>query len=145
VPTGSSLAPRSASAVPTEPQLGPWTEFALRLNKVDAGDFSAAVRLIFHVAGRVTSSPLPEVSTAVGRQGQVRFSLPGWDLVLAVADDQPFGDQLSFIVDAMPNAGQTISSEAIKTLGLLLQRILGFIAGSNAAWCLWWAWMRTMR
>jgi hypothetical protein len=51
--------------------------------------------------------PLPQVSTAVGRQGQVPFSLPGWDLVLAVADEQPFGDQLSFIVDAVPNAGQT--------------------------------------
>ena len=117
--------------MPTEAQLGPWAEVPLRLNKVAAGDFSAAVRLIFRVVGRVTSSPLPQVSTAVGRQGQVPFSLPGWDLVLAVADDQPFGDQLSFIVDAMPNAGQTISSEAIETLGLLLQRILGFLTGSN--------------
>ena len=84
-----------------------------------------------HVVGRVTRIPLPQVSTAVGRQGQVPFSLPGWDLVLAVADDQPFGDQLSFIVDAVPNAGQTINIEAIETLGLLLQRILGFLTGSN--------------
>jgi hypothetical protein len=133
VPTGSSLAPPSASAVPTEPQLGLWSEIPLRLNKVDAGDFSAAVRLIFHVIGRVTRSPLPDVSTAVGRQGQVPFSLPGWDLVLAVADDQPFGDQLSFTVDATPNAGQTISTEAIETLSLLLQQILGFITGSNVS------------
>jgi hypothetical protein len=131
VPTGSSLTPPSGSAVPTQPQPGPWMEVPLRLIKVDAGDFSAAVRLIFHVVGRVTSSPLPQVPTVVGRQGQVRFSLPGWDLVLAVADDQPFGDQLSFMVDAMPNTGQTISSEAVETLGLLLQRILGFVSGSN--------------
>jgi hypothetical protein len=102
VPTGSSLAPPSASAVPTQPQQGPWAEVPLRLNKVDAGDFSAAVRVIFHVVGRVTSIPLPQVSTVVGKQGQVPFSLPGWDLVLAVAEDQPFDDQLSFIVDAMP-------------------------------------------
>jgi hypothetical protein len=122
---------RQRRQCPTEPQQGPWAEVPLRLNKVDAGDFSAAVRLIFHVVGRVTSSPLPQVSTGVGRQGQVPFSLPGWDLVLAVAEDQPFGDQLSFIVDAVPNTGQTISTEAVETLGLLLQRILGFVSGSN--------------
>src|SRR5215204_168980 len=74
--------------------------------------------------------PLPQVSTAVGRQGQVPFTLPGWDLVLAVADEQPFGDQLSFIVDAVPNAGQTINIEAIETLRLLLLRILSFLTGS---------------
>jgi hypothetical protein len=84
-----------------------------------------------HVVGRLTRMPLPQVSTAPGRQGQVPFSLPGWDLVVAVADEQPFGDHLSFIVDAVPNAGQTINIEAIETLGLLLQRILGFLAGSN--------------
>jgi hypothetical protein len=84
-----------------------------------------------HVVGRMTRMPLPSVSTAVRRQGQVSFSLPDRDLVLAVADEQPFGDQLSFTVDAKPNAGQTINIELIETLGLLLQRILGFLAGST--------------
>src|SRR4051794_1667161 len=71
VPIGSSLVPPSTSVVPTEPQQGPWTEFATRVNKVDAGDFSAAVRLNMHVVGRLTQLSLPQVSTAVGRQGQV--------------------------------------------------------------------------
>jgi hypothetical protein len=52
---------------------GRGAEVPLRLNKLDAGDFSAAVRVIFHVVGRVTSIPLPQVSTAVGKQGQVPY------------------------------------------------------------------------
>ena len=101
-------------------------EIPLRLNKVDAGDFSAAVRLIIHVVGRVTRSPPPGgLDWGLEDKGQMPFSLPGWDPVLVVVDDQPFGDPLSFIVDAMPNAGQTISNEAIEPLSLLLQRILG--------------------
>ena len=131
VPTGSSLAPPSVSVVPTEPQSGRWTKFPFRLNKVDAGDFSAAVRLVMHVVGRLTEMPLPQVTTAVGSQGQVPFSLPGWNLVLAVADEQPFDKQRSFIVEAVPKAGQTINIEAIEALGHLMQRILGFLTGSN--------------
>ena len=69
VPTGSALVPPSASVVPTDPQSGPRAGFVSRLNKVDAGDFSAAVRLNVHVVGRMTRMPLPPVSTAVGRQG----------------------------------------------------------------------------
>jgi hypothetical protein len=132
VPTRSTLGAPSATAVPTQSQPGPWAKVPLRLNKVDAGDFAAAVRLVFHVVGRLTRSPhMPPVSTAVGRQGQVPFSLPGWDLVLAVADEQPFDGERLFIVEAVPSTGQTISLEEIATLGLLLQRILGFLAGSD--------------
>jgi hypothetical protein len=86
-----------------------------------------------HVVGPLTRIPLPPVTTAVGTQGQVPFSLPGWDLVLAVADEQPFGNGRSFIVDAKPNAGQTIDIEALETLGRRLQGILGFLTGSNVS------------
>jgi hypothetical protein len=132
VPTGATLVPPSVSVVPTEPQSGPfWTNFVRRLNKVDAGDFPAAVRLSMQVVGRLTRMPLPQVTTAVGTQGQVPFSVPGWDLVLAVADEQPFDKQQSFIVEAVPNAGQTIDLEAVDTLSLLLLRILSFLTGSD--------------
>src|SRR5829696_1434722 len=69
VPTGSALGPPSASVVPTQAQSQPWTAFASRLNSVDAGDFSAAGRLIMNVIGRLTRLPLPQVSTAVRSQG----------------------------------------------------------------------------
>ena len=131
VMTGAALIPPSESVVPADPQSGPWAEFAQRLNKVDAGDFSTAARLNMSVVGALTRVPLPRVSTAIGTQGQVPFSLPGWDLVLAVSDEQPFGDQLLLSLEATPNAGQTISHEEIATLGLLLQGILSFLAGSN--------------
>ena len=131
VPTGSSLAPPSASAVPTQPQQGPWAEVPLRLNKVDAGDFSAAVRLIFHVVGRVTSSPCRRCRLWSVGKGRCRSRCQAGIWFLPSPRISRSATNCHSSRTPCPAPGQTISGEAVETLGLPLQSILGFLSGSN--------------
>ena len=112
-PAGVSLEVPTAYTAPASPPPA-----VIQLQKVDAGDFSAAQRVTIHIHGGFTPSALPSVQTAFGEQGQLPLSLPGWDAVLAQVHELPTEGEVWFALEAVPNgAGRSPSKPSTPYAG----------------------------
>ncbi len=130
-PSGISLEPPTLSMVPVRPEnAGGWAEHVPRIGNMVAGDIAAVDRLIIHVTAPLTDRPLPTCETHQGEQGQLDFTLPGWNLRLAEVDEWKQEENFPFIIEAAPDSSP-ITEEAVNRLEWRLFVLLSFIAGKE--------------
>ncbi|MFG3682779.1 hypothetical protein ACGF5H_22000 [Micromonospora chalcea] len=72
--------------------------------------------------------PLPLFETSNGRQEQLAFRLPGWDLRLAKVRSQETEHDFSFVVEAVPR-GLAIDDKQVEQLATRLFDLLSFLTG----------------
>lgn len=105
VPDGSALTPPLQDSVPERPDDGGWAEERIVLSQLDAGHLAAAERFVVHV-GPSMQEPRFRVREQLSDgswQGQVRFELGGWTLVLAPVDDARGDHDFGAVVEATPS------------------------------------------
>lgn len=133
IPPGSDLQPPSASAVLARPRsAGTWANLDPRLNQLIAGNLKLVDHLVLYVVGRITDWPLPQVETNEGNQGQVLFSLPGWDLRLAVIDQLASEIEFSYAIEALPHS-KNVGHPEVQVLIRRVQLLLTFLTSGNAS------------
>lgn len=95
------------------------------LSSITGGDPSRADQFLVSVSSYLTP-PLPMATTPGGRQRQTRFSLPGWEIVLALVSSRT-SKEPEIVVAAMPGDGRTREERSLKDLSLHLFYLLGFL------------------
>ena len=149
IPAHASLEPLRVSAVSSRPEgVTSWAECDFWINQLTAGELGSAKRLVLYIMGPLTDWPLPRVETGEGSQGQVPFSLPGWDLRLAAVDQLAPETDFSFVIDAVPHSLPIDNAEAqilIRRVHLLMSFLgaggvgVGPRTGLDAAGRIVWA------
>jgi hypothetical protein len=132
LPSGADLQPPVASVLDAEPVNAPnWATLDVLVNHLGGGDIGQAERFVLHVAGTVVEYPLPNHEAEDGHQGQLLFTLPGWDLRLTATESKGATD-FSVVIEAVP---QVLPADA-KAVGVLtgqLFDILSFVVGTETA------------
>ncbi len=97
-----------------------------RLGQVRLGKLQAAETFLFHVCGalEVWADPAP-VDT--GSQKQLKFDLPGWELVMAPAEPTPDSGDFAAVILASP-VSSVVSVEDLERLHRWLFILLSFVA-----------------
>lgn len=127
VPAGARLDPPAETTLPATRPKGNSTEIRESLDGLTAGDISTAERFLVHFTGPLQPRLRRLEPVEGGHQGQIRFTLPGWDLTLAPLDETADGD-FDGVIEARP-AGVTKSHEEIDQLESRLFAVLGLVAG----------------
>lgn len=107
VPEHADLSPPAESTLATQPSEGQqWASCSVLLTRpTTAGDPREIDRLMLHVTGMLTDYPLPVHVTEDGReQGQLPFTLPGWDLRLVKANyNSTTKTDFTYVIQALPS------------------------------------------
>lgn len=130
LPGGAALDPPATSALPAEPEsAGSWARDAIVIPNLLVGDFASAERVILHITtASLLHVALPVFETADGRQEQLPFRLPGWNLRLAKVRPRETEHDFSFVVEAVPRA-LPIDEEQVEQLTMRLFVLLNFLTG----------------
>lgn len=125
IPQGAPLDPPTSTVLQDPPGGGPRVDRSIPITSLVAGDPSRAQRFLVHVVGSFDARLLA-VPTDEGPQGQLSFSLPGWDLVIADTSSPP-GRGFPYVVEARPTTPPGVDDLA--SLRSMLFRLLSFTAG----------------
>ncbi|HEV7771010.1 MAG TPA: hypothetical protein VGO66_10215 [Solirubrobacterales bacterium] len=125
LPEGADLMPPSPSAVGSRERRsrGEFPTASMRV-----GDLDSVTRIVFHISGALKVMGLARELDDGGRQVQVDFALPGWDL--AIAPHSPETDQdadFVAVVRATPTS-LPISADDVDRLKRRLFLLLSFLA-----------------
>lgn len=104
VPVGASLVPPLTTMLPKVGSDMDWIEARIPIrSELSAGELAHVRRFIFHISGALKASSFPRTEVlGGGSQQQLRFRLPGWDLVIAPVDDPAGERDFAVVVDARP-------------------------------------------
>jgi hypothetical protein len=83
-----------------------------------------------HVSGALTDHPLPDQQTDDGEQGQLPFTLAGWDIRLVKTAARPADGDFAIVIEAAPQ----VLPASEEDIGLMTRRLfdlLSFIAGTE--------------
>lgn len=98
-----------------------------RVGLLQAGDLGVASRLLFHVSGALEAPVSPRRLDSGGRQPQLDFALPGWDLVLVPGELTPGCEDFAALIQATPTS-LPISMAEVDRLRRRLFIMLSFLA-----------------
>jgi hypothetical protein len=121
-PDGTSLAPPGAD----NPRSKSESHQEFRLRQVRLGKLQAAESFLFHVCGalEVWADPVPVDS---GSQKQLKFDLPGWELVMVPGEPTPDSRDFAAVILATP-VSSAVSEEDLDRLHRWLFILLSFVA-----------------
>lgn len=120
---GTDLTP-PAGPVKSSSENEPFHEF--RLNRTRLGELQNADTFIFHVCGALEIWA-PSVAVDTGSQQQLKFDLPGWELVMAPAAPTSDSGDFAAVIQARP-ASSSVSEKNLKSLHRWLFILLSFVA-----------------
>jgi hypothetical protein len=124
VPNGADLKPPDDSVLAKRDAPSRGEFYAGHLQ---AGDLSLASHLVFHLSGALEALASPRQLDGRGRQPQLDFALPGWELVLVPGTTTPKCEDFAAIVQAIPTS-PPISIADVDRLHRWLFILFGFLA-----------------